>query len=303
MGGTGTGASFQENVRALADYKINMRTLHSVHAPDTTTRVLGQTLEMPIIAAPVAGLRYNMSTKVSEEEYIHAVVSGAMAAGTLAGTGDGEEERLFHDSLSALKTNNAAGLPFIKPWHHDLVKEKIALAEQAKIQIFGMDVDAAGLITLREMGKPVFPKSLPELRAIAELSGMRFVVKGIMTVDQARLAVEAGADAIVVSNHGGRVLDHSPATATVLPDIAAEVGGDIEVLVDGGVRNGTDVFKMLALGAKAVLVGRPVAIAAIGGGSQAVAEELHDYAQELKQVMIMTGRAELRGIDSSCLYF
>ena len=140
--------------------------------------------------------------------------------------------------------------------------------------ILGVDVDAAGLITLRKMGRPVMPMSVTELETVVRYvhdMGRKFIVKGIMTPDDAHRAIDAGCDAIVVSNHGGRVLDHCPGTATVLPAIADAVRGKITILADGAVRDGVDVLKMLALGADAVLVGRPLCIAAIGGGVEGVA--------------------------------
>ena len=92
---------------------------------------------------------------------------------------------------------------------------------------------------------------------MSQAAGKPFILKGIMTVSGAKKALEAGASGIVVSNHGGRVLDQCPATAEVLPAIADAVGGRMTILVDGGIRTGMDVFKALALGADAVLIGRP----------------------------------------------
>lgn len=99
---------------------------------------------------------------------------------------------------------------------------------------------------------------------------MKFVLKGIMTVEDAIAAERAGCDGIVVSNHGGRALDHTPGTIEVLPAIAAQVKGRMAVLMDGGIRDGLDVLKALAFGADAVLIGRPFCLAAVGGGSEGV---------------------------------
>lgn len=104
----------------------------------------------------------------------------------------------------------------------------------------------------KNMISPAGGKSVDELRRIFEIAGVPFIVKGIMNVKGALKAKEAGARAIVVSNHGGRVLDQCPSTAEVLPEIAAAVGCGIKVLVDGGIRFGTDIFKALALGADGV---------------------------------------------------
>ena len=106
---------------------------------------------------------------------------------------------------------------------------------------------------------------------------------------------------IIVSNHGGRVLDHTPGTAEVLPEIAAAVKGKIKIFVDGGIRSGVDVLKMLALGAEAVFVGRPMAVAAVGGGQEGVAFLLNQYAEQLRTAMIYAGCASVAEVTPSIL--
>lgn len=110
-----------------------------------------------------------------------------------------------------------------------------------------------------------------------------------MTADQARLAMDAGAAAIVVSNHGGRVLDHAPGAAEVLPEIAEAVNGRIAVLADGGVRSGGDVLKLVALGADAVMIGRPFSIATIGGLKEGGMTYIDQIRSELLSAMVLTG--------------
>jgi 4-hydroxymandelate oxidase len=127
------------------------------------------------------------------------------------------------------------------------------------------------------------------------------ILKGIMTADEAEIAAEAGAAAIVVSNHGGRVLDYTPGTAEVLPEIAARVKDRVTVLVDGGVRSGVDVLKMLALGAHAVLVGRPLLVAGAGAGQEGITLALETMGKELRQTMILTGCAKLEDINTDVI--
>ena len=133
-------------------------------------------------------------------------------------------------------------------------------------------------------------------------AGLPVILKGVMTAGDAELAVEAGAAGIVVSNHGGRVLDHTPGTADVLPEIAAAVKGRIRILADGGIRGGADVLKMLALGAEAVLVGRPMAVAAVGGGREGVAFLLNRYGDELRTAMMYAGCGSPAEISSSAIW-
>ena len=165
-----------------------------------------------------------------------------------------------------------------------------------------MDIDAAGLITLALHGKPVGPKTLEEIKEVVESTKLPFILKGIMTPDEAELAVKAGVSAIVVSNHGGRVLDQTPGVAEVLPEIANAVKGKVTILADGGVRSGVDVLKMLALGADAVLIGRPFVTASFGGAREGVKVYVENLKSELKSAMVLTGCKSVKNVDGRILY-
>ncbi len=302
MGGLGSGSSFIDNVSALATIKFNMRLIHDVSEPDTAVQILGKTLALPVLAAPIGGVSFNMGGGVSEDEYIRAVINGCKAKSIIGCTGDGVPEFIHKAGFGAIGEAGGHGIPFVKPWEDEELFAKIALAKATGADILGMDIDAAGLITLKRMGRPVSPKPLEKLADIIRKCGMKFILKGVMTVDDAELALSAGAAAIVVSNHGGRVLDHAPGTAMVLADIAAKVKGRITILADGGVRSGGDVLKMLALGADAVMIGRPFAVAAVGG-LQAGVEKYIDMLQgELKQAMVLTGTRSATAVDARILF-
>lgn len=302
MGGTGRGESFYANCDALDSYRINMRLIHDVKSADTSVTLMGIKMSMPVFAAPVAGVSFNMGGKFSEREYISWIVGGCSDCGIYPMVGDGALDSLLIDNLAEIRRHNGRGIAVIKPWANDVVKEKIRLAEEAGAAAIGMDIDAAGLITLSLLGKPVGPKTVGELSDIANSTKLPFIVKGIMTVEDAELTVEAGAAAIVVSNHGGRVLDFTPGVADVLPEIAHRVKGKITILADGGVRTGIDVLKMIALGADGVLIGRPFAQAAIGGGREGVKLFGDRILNELKTAMILTGCKDIKSIDSSVIY-
>lgn len=160
-----------------------------------------------------------------------------------------------------------------------------------------MDIDAAGLPFLKNLTPPAGSKSVEELQEIVREAKVPFILKGIMTVKGALKAKEAGAAAIVVSNHGGRVLDQCPATAEVLADIVDAVGKDMKIFVDGGIRSGVDIFKALALGADAVLIGRPYVTAVYGGAGEGVAAYTEKLASELKDTMAMCGAHSLEDIS------
>ena len=128
------------------------------------------------------------------------------------------------------------------------------------------------------------------------------VAKGIMTPEDADLAVKAGVGAVIVSNHGGRSLDTLPATAEVLEEIASRVGGRVPLLVDGGIRRGTDIVKALALGATAVLIGRPYLYALATAGAAGIERVVAILTLELKMAMALLGKTTIGGIDRSVIW-
>ena len=302
MGGLGTAASFKSNVQALAEFRLNMRTIHSAKNPDTSYKFFGKELSTPILGAPITGNTYNMGGALNEEEWAEAIIQGCLTAGTLGCTGDGADPAMYNSGVNAIAKAQGSGIPFIKPREQEDVFNYLRRAEEAGVLAVGMDIDGAGLVTMALKGQPVGPKTKDEMKAIIASTSLPFIVKGIMTVDEAEMALEMGAAAIVVSNHGGRVLDHTPGTAETLSEIAALIDGRIPVMVDGGVRSGTDVLKMLALGADMVLIGRPLIIAAYGGGAEGISLAINTMTNELKQAMILTGCPTLKDITMDVLF-
>ena len=302
MGGVGTAGAFKANMDALARVKLNLRTIHAVKEPDMSLTLWGRTLAMPILVAPITGSSYNMGGKMTEEDFIAEMVAGALQAGTLCMTGDGADPTMFGSGIKAGKANNGASIAIIKPRTQDMIKDHLRTAEEAGLLATGMDVDGAGLVTMAMKGQPVGPKTPAELHEVIAATRLPFIVKGVMTVDEAEAAVAAGAAAIVVSNHGGRVLDFTPGAAEVLPAIAARVKGKAIIFADGGVRSGADVLKLLALGADAVLDGRPMVVAAFGGGREGVALVLNQLKNELLQAMLLTGTADVKQVPANILH-
>ena len=289
------------NLEALAQWRLNMRLIHDVTVPQTDTHILGHDLSFPVLAAPIGGVEFNMGGGVSEDEYITAVIEGCLEAGTLGCVGDGVPEFIHKTGYAAIKANNGQGIPFVKPWEEREWSQKLEKALATGTKIIGMDIDAAGLVTLTLMGRPVSPKSREKLRSIIEDLPAKFILKGVMTVEDARMAADAGADAIVVSNHGGRVLDHTPGAAEVLPEIAHAVKDRLTILADGGVRSGGDVLKLLALGADAVMIGRPISVAAVGGLKEGVVKYLQQIKSELTSAMVLTGTESVTEVSPEIL--
>ncbi|NLI92160.1 MAG: alpha-hydroxy-acid oxidizing protein [Peptococcaceae bacterium] len=301
LGGTGSGFSFMNNIAALAEHKLNLRTLHDADSPDTLYTFLEKTIVAPLMAAPITAIGMQTNGRLSDKDWADAVVLGSQQAGTIAWTGDGPDPVHFQAGIEALKKNGVQGVPVIKPRENKSILEYIKRAEEAGALAVGIDVDAAGIINMKAKGQPVSPKNEEQLREIIESTSLPVFLKGIMTSDEADLAAKVGAAGIVVSNHGGRVLDHTPGTAEVLPEIASEVSGRMLVLADGGIRSGADILKMLALGADAVLIGRPLIIGAAGGGAEGVAFILNKLVNEMKAAMILTGCSSLAGISNEIL--
>lgn len=301
MGGIGTGAAFRANLASLAAFHLNMRILHDVDTPDPATTFLGHPLEIPVLAAPIGGVAFNMGGAISEDDYILAKLKGCCQRGILGCTGDGVPPFIHEAAFAAIRAVAGRGIPFIKPWEDEELFNKLDQALATGAAMVGMDIDAAGLVTLRQMGRHVSPRSPSKMKALIGKIPVPFILKGIMTADQARLAVDVGAAAIVVSNHGGRVLDHAPGAAEVLPEIAEAVKGQIAILADGGIRSGVDVLKMIALGADAVLIGRPFSIATVGGLMEGVVTYIDQIKNELLSAMVLTGCPDIASVHRDIL--
>mgnify|MGYP000990062370 CR=1 FL=1 len=300
-GGKGSGSSFIRNFQKLQELKINMDLIYPKNHVDTQVELFGKIFKYPFFAAPISAIKIHYPGYFDEESYSKAVVNGCNTSGSMAFTGDGESKDCYTSGINAIKYAEGWGIPTIKPWGVEDVIKKIKLAEEAGAPAVAMDIDAAGLPVLAK-DKEIRPKSVEDLQRIVESTKLPFIVKGIMTAKSAEKALKAGVYGIVVSNHGGRVLDHTPATVEVLPDIVKVVGGKMKILLDGGIRSGLDVFKVLALGADGVLIGRPYAIAAYGGGEEGVVMYTERIGAELRQTMVMTGCQSLSQIDSTALW-
>jgi isopentenyl diphosphate isomerase/L-lactate dehydrogenase-like FMN-dependent dehydrogenase len=301
MGGLGTGESFKANVRAISRYRLNLRTIHGVGSPDASLELFGRRVEFPALGAPVAGAKINFRDYVTEEEFAQAMLGGPIKAGTFGMSGDGAHPEVFDTGVKVISDLDGLGAVIIKPRDKQAVIDRIRRAEAAGALAVGVDIDAAGLVNMTRMGQAVGPKTPEELSSLVHSTKLPFILKGIMTPDEAELAVSIGAAAIVVSNHGGRALDQTPGTAEVLPEIAAAVKGKITILLDGGIRTGVDILKALTLGADAVLVGRPLAIAAFGGGAEGVALQMESLKKELYGAMILTGCRSVENVPRDIL--
>lgn len=302
IGGKGTGASFIRNREKINQVKVNLDTIIEEAPIDTTIELFGKSFSLPVFAAPIGALSINYGEQYNDLSYAKALVPGCIKAGTVAFTGDGAKDEFFDSPLEVIGEHSGMGIPTIKPWKNPEIIGKIKRAEEKDALSVAIDIDAAGLVLLKLQGKPVATKSVDELKELVASTRLPIILKGIMTPEGARKAVEAGVYGIVVSNHGGRVMDHTAATIEVLPSIVDAVQGKLKIFIDGGFRNGIDVFKALALGADAVLIGRPYGISVYGGGEEGVTLYTQKLQQELEETMIMTGCHRLKDIDRSKVF-
>ena len=273
-GAKGVGDTAIRNYEMWQRIRVNMDTLCPYGEADTRFTLFGRTFAAPLFAGPVGAVTMHYSDLYNDQTYNAALVSGCAKAGIAAFTGDGLDANVMVQATKAIGEVCGLGVPTVKPWNLELIQEKMAMVKACGAFAVAMDVDAAGL---------------------------PFIVKGVMTVKGALKSMDAGADAILVSNHGGRVLDGCPATAEVLPEIVEAVEGRVPVLVDGGIRSGTDIFRALALGAQAVVIARPYVCAVYGGGAEGAVALTEKLRNELADTMQMCGVHSLAEIDRSCV--
>jgi len=286
FGGIGSGASFNNNVLALKKLKLKMNVIGDHFEADTKYDFFGSELSMPIMGASIAGVNSFGGEKViSEKEFCRSVVLGCKAAGTLGWRGD-TYTYSFDNSygIDAIIEAGGFGVKIVKPREQETIIEFFKKAEKAKSVAVGVDIDGCGSYAMATHNKPVFKKNIDDLKELVSSTTLPIVVKGIMSVEDAIAAKDAGAAAIVVSNHGGRVLDHTPGTVDALPEIVAELEGKIRIIIDGGFRTGYDVLKALALGAESVLIGRDIVRAAVGAGIDGVRIQMEYFQKTLAKM-------------------
>ncbi len=302
MGGIGNGNSFIRNYRDVKQILIKTKTIHDVKSVDTSIDFFGTNLALPLVIAPITGCDINMGGNISELEYATSIVQGAKDSGIIGFVGDGAQEELYKIGLQAIKNTHGFGGAIFKPRsnQNDIIK-RIQDSIASNIKFVGIDIDAAAFTTMALLNQNVSPKSLDQLIELTQISPIPFIIKGIMDVEDAENAVRAGVSAIVVSNHGGRITDNHPSSISVLKEITKAVKGKVKIIFDGGIRSGEDIFKAIALGADIVMIGRPFAIAALGGNKEGVSMLIEQYKKELKKIMLLTGAGDIHSISENMI--
>ena len=301
-GAKGTGTVAIRNYEKWQEICINMYTICEQKPVSTEIELFGKSFKYPVFAGPVGAVKLHYGDKYTDLEYNEILVAGCNDSGIAAFTGDGTDPKVMEEAAKAIKRCGGMGIPTIKPWDMNTIREKMELAKKSGAFAIAMDIDAAGLPFLQNLNPPAGSKSVEELKEIVKMAEVPFILKGIMTPNAARKALEAGVQGIVVSNHGGRVLDQCPATAQVLPSIVEAVGKDMKILADGGIRTGIDVFKALALGADAVLAARPFVTAVYGGAEEGVEALAEKFGAELIDTMKMCGAFSIEEISPEMIW-
>lgn len=294
----GNGAN--DNFVAWKKYKLEMDTIVSDGAADTASVLFGKKFALPLLAGPVGNLSSQFNKGDDIKEYNDAVFEACSACGVIGTVADGMSRDVLPAGFVSQKKYGADIIPIMNPFSNASIKDYCGQIAEAKPLAYGVVVDSAGLPHLIDSDLKAGPKSVEDLKEIRSfLPDMPFVVKGVLNAKSAEKAVRAGADAIIVSNHGGRVLPCAPATADVLPEIVSAVGKDVSIIVDGGIRSGADILKALALGADAVLICRPFLISWYGGKAEGVRLYIEKLKKELGEAMFMCGLKSISDIDSS----
>ena len=319
-GGAESETTLRRNRTAFAEVAFRPRVLRGVGVPETATTVLGLPLALPVLLAPIGSI----ATFHPDGALACARVASAAGTGAFVGT-------LSHPAIEVVKAGSTAPLFFQlyvygdRSWLEALL-QRVERAGYAAICVT-VDVSAYGRRE-RDLHNRYFPRQTAELPNLGvgalvpdivnrdefnaaltweDIAWLRsrtrlpLMVKGIMTGEDAALAVEHGADVVYVSNHGGRQLDHLPATIEVLPEIRDAVGGQAEILLDGGVVRGTDVVKALASGASAVAIGKLMAWGLAAGGEDALRRTLHLLQTEIRTTMANLGVNRISDLDPSLL--
>ncbi|MDQ1680353.1 MAG: 4-hydroxymandelate oxidase [Frankiaceae bacterium] len=315
--GSGTEVTVGEAEAAWRAYRLRPRVLRDVSSVDLSCRLLGTELATPLLVAPMAfhGLAH------AEGEC--ATVAGASAAGVLPVVSTRASRRLEDIGAAAGPWWFQAYAMRDRALTEALVRRAAGAGATAvvltvdtpyigrKSKVGGVRIAVPDDDYLVNLAQHLVPGAVGRESAeqdpsigvdiigrLAEVSGLPVLVKGVLRGDEALRCLDAGAAGIIVSNHGGRQLDRAVPSALALPEVVAAVDGLAPVLVDGGIRSGLDALVALALGADAVLVGRPILWALAADGAAGVETALRELSDDLRHVLALAGAADLAAVDA-----
>ena len=301
MGAAESGATLRRNQRMFRRYLFRQKIFHDITKPDLAIELFGRRIAMPAAIAPIGSFR------LIGADTERQVGEAAARVGTMVFA-----SHAAHSSARDWARATSAPIVFMGYLSRgrEAVLDQAKQAEELGFAAVGITMDVVQPVKLGSVvplstkdGKPRRGQtaSLKDIEWLKRQVSLPVVIKGIMSAEDARTAVEAGADALIVSNHGGRILDFNRAAIEAFPEVAEAVGKKVPLLLDSGIRSGGDIVKALALGAKAVLVGRPVGWGVGAAGVEGVVRVMDLLAEEISRVLIMTGTASIREIGKSML--
>jgi isopentenyl diphosphate isomerase/L-lactate dehydrogenase-like FMN-dependent dehydrogenase len=294
-------ATFFRNPRSFQRYLFRQRIFHEIVDPDITIELFGQRLPIPALVAPVG------SFSLIGEEKEREVAEGAERAGAMMLVS--QAAKFNSKDWRAASKGPLVFMAYMNRGRHE-VAEYAKLAQDLGFAAVGITMDTVRPVKIGDQvplstkdGKPRRGQvaSVKDIEWMKQQVSLPVVVKGIMGADDAQAAVNAGADAVVVSNHGGRILDFNRSALEALPEVVATVGAGVPVILDSGVRSGGDIVKALALGAAAVLVGRPIAWGVAAFGAAGVERVFEIFSEEMRRVLCMTGTERVSEINESII--
>ena len=313
FGAKGNNGGFINAVKALGDIRIELDPIHEDYIPDTSCSFFGHTFDLPVFSSPIAKILTDYTFESpffnNNGKYAEALIRGCYEAGGMAWLGDNKEEGYFPGQIAPIKNVHGIAVPTIKPWaDREEFWKRVRWSQEVGAMAIATDLDAIGLGyqysgKVGSKNEGVCSRTVEELKEIVQRIDRPVVIKGIMSVKAAVKCKEAGAYGILISNHGGNVVESSVAPCDVVSDIRKAVGPDMKIFADGGVRSGEDVFKMLALGADAVGIGRPYVVAVYGGEQDGANIYTQKIYWELQNIMRLANCRTLSDITEDKLFF
>lgn len=322
QGGAGSGVAVRANAAGWQRWGLRSRCLVDVSERDTSATILGHRLKVPVLIAPFAWQSLchpdgELATARASADAGTIMVLSGSATRSPEEVGQagpfwmqlGYQDRALTEEIVRLAVDAGAtalcvtaDLPVL-PWWPGWMETVSRFSSDLNWTTFAASLETERTGPERRSEtiatQPNF--TWADLEWLSGLSPLPLVLKGVMTGEDAKLACEYGAAAIVVSNHGGHALGDALSTAEVLPEIVAAVANRLEILVDGGIRSGADVFRALALGADAVMIARPVAWGLLLGGADGVARVLTLLHDELNTLMGLAGAREVAEINRAMI--
>ncbi len=322
-GGAGEEVTLAENRAAFHRWQFRPRVMTGISPPDTRTEFLGIPLSMPVLTAPFgadrlfhpeghlaiarANARFGIASIVPAASSfpLEEVAQAAPNAAKIFqihpfGSEDGFAQLLARAEASGYEAICLTVDVPPRGWRERIMRDRFRPEWEVDVMTGNyMTGDRDLLGQLEQITEPLW--TWEQAAELCNRSSLPFIVKGILTAEDARAAIDVGARALVVSNHGGRQLDSAPATLDQLAEVANEVDGEISLVLDSGIRTGADILKAMALGAHAVLIGRLAAFGVAADGENGVYRILELLHAELVTTMALVGRETVADVDRSLL--